>query len=222
MSELASATTRAQVAADHLAAQIETMQEGERLGTRKELSARLGIAGATLVEAIRLLQERGLVTLRPGAKGGIFVAKPDPLTQLGRSLGPLRHQPHHIEGALEVHESLRSLAALNAVRQRTENDVARLRQQILLLEEAMTDPATFSAALRQLDRTISEIGTNQILQTVYQSVLAYVEANDGPATTAVGSISERRRLLRLHRQLLDAIAKQDEAACKRALRSLAR
>src|SRR4051812_5992638 len=118
MSELASATTRGQAAADHLAAQIATMDEGDRLGTKKELSTRLGIAGATLNEAIRLLQERGLVTLRSGPKGGIFMSRPDPLTRLRRSLIPLRDQPDLVEGALEVQESLQALTALNALRHR--------------------------------------------------------------------------------------------------------
>jgi GntR family transcriptional repressor for pyruvate dehydrogenase complex len=42
------------------------------------------VAPATLTEAVRLLQERGLVTVRPGPKGGIFVARPDPFARLGR------------------------------------------------------------------------------------------------------------------------------------------
>ncbi|MFE5563399.1 FadR/GntR family transcriptional regulator [Amycolatopsis japonica] len=222
MSELADATTRGQTAADHLAAQIETMDEGDRLGTRKELSARLGIAAATLNEAIRLLQARGLVTLRPGPKGGIFAAKPGPLAQLGQSLAPLRDQPHHVEGALEVQQSLRSLAALDAVRQRTEQDVAALREQILLLAEAVADERAFAAALHGLDRTIAGISTNQILHTVYRGVLAYVEANGQRSASPASSAAERRRLLRIHQQLVDAIAEQDEAACRRILRALDR
>ena len=83
MSELADATTRGRSAADHLAAEIERMQEGDRLGTKKELCQRLGVASATLNEAIRLLQERGLVTLRPGPRRGH-------LRHQGRPLRPAR------------------------------------------------------------------------------------------------------------------------------------
>jgi DNA-binding FadR family transcriptional regulator len=222
MSELAGATTRGQAAADHLAAQIAAMDEGDRLGTKKELSTRLGIAGATLNEAIRLLQERGLVTLRPGPKGGIFVSRPDPLARLGRSLIPLRDQPDLVEGALEVQESLQALTALNALRQRTEQDITELRRQLTLLEGAMTDDHAFAAALRQFDEAISAIGTNQILQTVYRGVLAYVEANERLDDALARSRADRRRALRLHQQLVDAIVEQDERACRRAVRALAR
>src|SRR4051812_4749989 len=176
------------------------MEEGDRLGTKKELSARLGIAGATLNEAIRLLQERGLVTLRSGPKGGIFVSRPDPLTRLGRSLIPLRDQPAFVEGALEVQESLQALTALNALRQRTEQDITDLRRQLTLLEAAVTDDQAFAAALRHLDETISAIGTNRILQTVYRGVLAYVEANERPDEANARSTTDRRRALRLHQQ----------------------
>lgn len=222
MSELAGATTRGQAAADHLAAQIATMDEGDRLGTKKELSARLGIAGATLNEAIRLLQERGLVTLRPGPKGGIFVSRPDPLARLGRALSPLRDQPDLVEGALEVQESLQALTALNALRQRTAQDITELRRQLTLLEGALSDDHAFAAALRKFDETLSAIGTNRILQTVYRGVLAYVEANEQPDDAIARSSTDRRRALRLHEQLVDAIEEQDERACRRTIRALAR
>lgn len=168
MSELADSTTRGQSAADHLAAEIETMQEGERLGTKKELCQRLGVANATLNEAIRLLQERGLVTLRPGPKGGIFVAKADPFARLGRTLMRVRDEPDLITGAIEVRESLQGLAALDALRHRTDADVAALRDHVAAIETAINDEAEFARAARQLNEFIAGIGANRVLQTVYQ------------------------------------------------------
>ena len=79
MSELADATTRGRSAADHLAAEIERMQEGDRFGTEEGTLPAARRSRATLNEAIRLLQERGLVTLRPGPKGGILVSQGRPL-----------------------------------------------------------------------------------------------------------------------------------------------
>src|SRR3954471_16338210 len=126
MPELAGPTTRGRSAADHLAVEIAAMQEGDRLGTKKELCARLGVASGTLNEAIRLLQERGLVTLRPGPKGGIFVARTDPIVRLGRTLLPLRAEPDLVAGAIEVQGSLQALAAVDALRHRTPDDVTAL------------------------------------------------------------------------------------------------
>jgi DNA-binding FadR family transcriptional regulator len=220
VSELAGPTTRGQSAADHLATEIAAMQEGDRLGTKKELCARLGIANATLNEAIRLLQERGLVTLRPGPKGGIFVAKVDPVVRLGRALLPLRAEPDVVAGAIEVQESLQTLAALDALRHRTADDVSALRQHRDHLERSVGDDAEFSAALAGLHETIAMIGTNQVLQAVYRGVLSYLRENQTPDARRPRSAEQRRRLLRHHQQLVDAVIDQDEKACRRALSAI--
>lgn len=219
MSELAGSTTRGQSAADHLAAEIETMQEGERLGTKKDLSQRLGVANATLNEAIRLLQERGLVTLRPGPKGGIFVARADPFARLGRTVMRVRDEPDLVTGAIEVRESLQALAALDALRHRTDADVAALREHVAAIEAAIDDEAEFSRTGRQLDELIAGVGANRVLQTVYRGVLAYVEANEQDGTSDAASPVQRRRRLRAYRQLVDSIIDQDEKACRRAIRA---
>ena len=221
MSELADATTRGRSAADHLAAEIERMQEGDRLGTKKELCQRLGVASATLNEAIRLLQERGLVTLRPGPKGGIFVTKADPFARLGRTLREVRDEPNLVNGAIEVRESLRALAAQDALRHRTDDDIKALREHLAVLEAAVGDHTQFLDASRRLQELISSIGENRVLQTVYGGVLAYLEAND-QASSAVGSPAQRRKQQRSFTQLVEAIVDQDEKACQRAVRALHR
>ena len=219
MSELADSTTRGQSAADHLAAEIETMQEGERLGTKKELCRRLGVASATLNEAIRLLQERGLVTLWPGPKGGIFVAKADPFLRFGRTLMQVRDEPDLVTGAIEVRESLQALAALDALRHRTDADVAALRDYMAAIEAAIDDGAGFSRTVRQLNEFIAGVGANRVLQTVYRGVLAYVEANEQEGGADMESLVQRRKRLRVCQQLVDSIINQDEKACRRAIRA---
>jgi DNA-binding FadR family transcriptional regulator len=196
------------------------MQEGARLGTKKELCARLGIANGTLNEAIRLLQERGLVTLRPGPKGGIFVAKADPVVQLGHTLLPLRAEPDVVAGALEVRESLQTLAALDALRHRTPEHVTALLEHRALLQRAVIDDHEFSDALAGLQELITTAGTNQVLHAVYRGVLSYLEAKHTPDARPRRSPEERRRLLRHHLQLIDSVVDQDEKACRRALSAL--
>jgi len=196
------------------------MQEGDRLGTKKELCARLGVANGTLNEAIRLLQERGLVTLRPGPKGGIFVARTDPIVRLGRTLLPLQAEPDLVAGAIEVQGSLQALAAVDALRHRTPDDVTALLELQQQLENAVDDDDSFSAALARLHELIATIGTNQVLQVVYRGVLAYLRANESSGAASVRTRAERHALLHRHQLLIASIVDQDEEACRRAISAL--
>src|SRR4051794_41964096 len=73
---LASRVPRAEAVARDLEAQIlgGGLAPGERLGTKEDLRRRFGVAVATVNEAVRLLEMRGLTEVRPGPGGGVFVA----------------------------------------------------------------------------------------------------------------------------------------------------
>ncbi len=67
--------------AAHVAQELEASLEadrrrpGERIATKDELRERFGVALATINEAVRLLETRGVIEARPGPGGGIFVAR---------------------------------------------------------------------------------------------------------------------------------------------------
>src|ERR1700691_4392461 len=61
------------------------LRPGDHIGTRADLRDETGVARATINEAIRLLQERQRIVLRPGPGGGLFVAATDPVVRLRRT-----------------------------------------------------------------------------------------------------------------------------------------
>src|ERR1019366_10124334 len=74
---LAPRFSRAARLAEEFEARIrrEERQPGERIATKHELRERFGVASATINEAVRLLETRGVIEARPGPGGGIFVAR---------------------------------------------------------------------------------------------------------------------------------------------------
>ena len=52
-------------------------QSGERLPNERDLSQALRVSRSTVREALRVLEVMGMVEIRRGAAGGIFVAQPD-------------------------------------------------------------------------------------------------------------------------------------------------
>jgi GntR family transcriptional regulator len=82
----------AREARDRLAAEVEAMRPGERLGTERELAERLEVARSTVRAALADLERNGLVRRARGRAGGIFV----PERKVERDLTSLAGLPAYL------------------------------------------------------------------------------------------------------------------------------
>lgn len=188
----------------------DTLPNGHRLGTRDSLRREFDVAAATLNEAVRLLTARGTVSVRPGVKGGIFVATPPPLVRLGRKMLELSGDSVPVSDCLVMRDALEPLLAREAMRHRTEADIADLRR--LAGEMAAAADADggvgYLAANWALHRRIAEITPNKVLQHTYVSLLEFVE-NRLRGVTPVEPATRSVDGPAVHRELVEAIAGDD-------------
>jgi DNA-binding FadR family transcriptional regulator len=102
------------------------LQAGDRLPSERDLAAAMRISRPTLREAIHVLVDAGVLTVRPGAAGGISVNTGYVPIALVRSKSELRVS--EVVGVLEARRlfepRVAQLAALNA----REEDYARLEE----------------------------------------------------------------------------------------------
>jgi DNA-binding FadR family transcriptional regulator len=110
---------------------------GERLPSERELAAALQISRATLREAVRVLADAGVLEVRPGSTGGIYVASDYVPLELLRSKSDLRLG--EVAGVLEARRLIEPrVAQLAAVNAREEDFAALVRlidaQKALLAE----------------------------------------------------------------------------------------
>lgn len=98
---------------------------GDRLPAERALAADLGVARATLREALRLLEGEGMLAIRRGAAGGAVVLP----GALGVAADPrtLRERAYQFEDLLDFRLAVEPAAARLAARRRTDEDLARLR-----------------------------------------------------------------------------------------------
>jgi len=122
------------------------LSAGERLPSERELAAALQISRATLREAVRVLVDAGVLAVRSGSGGGMFVASGYVPFELVRSMSELRLD--EVAGVLEarrlIEPRVAQLAAVNA----REEDYAYMQQTI----DAQKALIVRSTALEQEDR----------------------------------------------------------------------
>lgn len=128
---------------DGVAREIRTLLEngllgeGDRLPAERELAAQLGVSRGTVREALRGLENAGLVTLRHGVSGGAFIRRPDS-TAFRETLGDLyRFGDLTAEHLTEARIMLgREVVRLACVR-RDDADLQALAENIRLAEAAL-------------------------------------------------------------------------------------
>jgi GntR family transcriptional repressor for pyruvate dehydrogenase complex len=213
-----SRVSRAEALARWLEAEIlsSAVRPGDRLGTKDELKERFGVAVGTLNEAIRLLQARGLVDVRPGPRGGVFAREPSPFVRLGHQVLALKHQGVQAADCLQVRDALDPAVVADAVRHRTAADAAELRGRLARMREARGDPTAFQRANWDLHRRIAEISPNSILRNLYTSMLDVVSSELATVIPDADFGARTDELLSLHHELVDAIAAGDRQRAARA------
>jgi DNA-binding FadR family transcriptional regulator len=199
-----SRVSRAEALARHLEREIasQALPPGQRLGTKADLRNRYGVAVATVNEAVRLMEMRGLVAARPGPGGGLFVSGERDRARVNHAILGLDWEQATLRDCLDLRNALEPTVIRRAAQERTEADLADLRDILVTMREALDDPDRYLAVNWSLHRRIGEICTGPPLRTVYLVVIELLDTGledfefDGPSES----------LLRTHEELVDAIA----------------
>ncbi len=213
--------TRTELAAARLGAIAAAAMPGDRLGSKDELRAQCGVSVGTFNEAIRLLQARKLVTVRPGPGGGLFAAEPSPMVRLGNSVLALDAEETSVADAVRIREGLDPLIIEDALWHASPADLAGLRAQVGRMREAAEalDPIGFIRANWGLHARIAALSPNVMLRSLYTSLLDLIEAH----TLSVLPVTEQPLLeyvserYRLHARLVEAIGERDRAEALRLI-----
>jgi DNA-binding FadR family transcriptional regulator len=104
------------------------LSEGDRLPAERDLAAAMQISRATLREAVRVLADAGVVTVKPGSAGGTFVATGYVPYELLRLKSELRLG--EVAGVLEARRLFEPRVAQLASANAREDDFLRMQATI--------------------------------------------------------------------------------------------
>ena len=191
------------------------LRPGDHIGTRADLRDETGVARATVNEAIRLLQERQRIAVRPGPGGGLFVAATDPVVRLGRTLLTVHAEPLAVAGAIEVREQLEPLVAADAAQHRTAKDGRELKSLITGMSKNLDDISKFVSLNWDLHTRIAAISPNAVLRGIYVGLYEFVNQVSLVNPQPRDAVYMQQRM-KVHQELVDAILAGDVAAAQRA------
>jgi DNA-binding GntR family transcriptional regulator len=179
--------------AEHIGARIVdgTHAPGSRL-REVELAASFEVSRATVREALRLLEQRGLVRILP---------------QRGAHVTQLSVQELH--DLFEVRTSLLATGSRLVAERRNADDARRLRGMLDELRQAVPDVDAYTRISAELVRTLAELSGNEVLAGYIGDFAMRI----GRYTRmGLATLADRRRSLATWEQLIAAIERGDGAA----------
>jgi GntR family transcriptional repressor for pyruvate dehydrogenase complex len=212
------APSRAEQLADSVQDRIhaDALVAGRPLGPREDLQRSSGFSRPTINEAVRLLRDRGVVTIKPGRGGGLFVADHGPVVRLRQTLLSVTEEPTTVVEAIELRDHLELLIDLGAARCRSQRDITALRALAARLGDA-TDWQAFMEANWSLHERIARICPNTMARAVYVGTLGHIGGSAASYADGADSTAYRLERHQIHIELVEAIASGDEARVRAAV-----
>lgn len=195
----------------------EKLAPGSPLGTIDDLQQACGYSRPTVGEAVQLLRDRGVVRVKPGRGGGLFVAERGPVVRLRHTLLSVNEEPATVVEAIELRDHLELLIDLGAARCRTERDVADLRELIARMGEA-ADWQAFMSINWALHERIAAICPNTMARAVYVGTLGHITASSASYADGADLRAYRAKRYQAHVALVEAIASVDQKRVRAAVK----
>ncbi len=198
-----------------------TLTVGAKLPAERRLQESFRVSRGTLREALRTLEQKGLVHMKTGTAGGAIVRAVD-TKLMSESLDLLlRYQKISLKELAEFREAVEGVVAAKAALKATPADVRSLRALLRSIRESLdAEPFDWRRLVSEDNRfhlQLARITGNRVfesvVQTIYENISPYFER----------FLSHERRLLeRIHADLLGllgAIEQHDSERASRLVRS---
>jgi DNA-binding FadR family transcriptional regulator len=188
---------------------------GERLGTKEDIRGRFGYAVATVNEALRLLETRGLIEARPGPGGGMFVAAPSSRVRLNHLVLGFKVDDAPFTDCLAVRNALEPLVCREASAHCKAADAKALRGIVARMRKKEDDPKAFLHLNWDLHRRMARMAVNAPLKTLYLTLLDFVD--DGLENVTGDEFFDAAENLAVHEELVEAVIKGDQKRLQKAI-----
>ena len=185
------------------------LRPGDKLPAERELAARLGVSRATLSQALVALEVIGVVAVRHG--DGTVVAQ-----SLGASriVEAVRAHANRLPEIIETRDALETKTASLAAARRTEADLGRIEDALLLMEADVEAGGRGVEGDEHFHAAVTAAAHSLLLSRLMAEIADLIRE------TRIGSLSQPGRprdSLAGHRAIADAIRAGDPDGAARAM-----
>ena len=207
----------ADVLAERLREQILSgrLREGDQLPAERTLVEQTGLGRSSVREALRVLENQGLISKRPGRNGGSLIRRPDRASIESSIDLFIRGRKLRFRSLLETREAIEPAAARLAAHHRTDADIRELRDAHHQLEAAYGNVPSFLIANVRWHLSVVAATHNELLIAFMTAISHAMHA--GTDLRDFNSDEVRTIVTKAHRRILEAIADRDADAARRRM-----
>jgi len=152
----------------------DRLTAGQTLPAERELKEMFNISRGTLREALRVLEQKGLIEIKLGVGGGSVVRTVD-TDQISESLGLLiRSQKVSLNHLAQFREDVEGIVAAHAAKSHTAEDIRKLKDLLATAHSCVRKGSshrnTFIDIDKQIHMTMAKITGNPVYISVLHSI----------------------------------------------------
>jgi DNA-binding FadR family transcriptional regulator len=159
------------------------LKTGDTLPSERQLKEMFNISRGTLREALRVLEQKGLIEIKLGVGGG-SVVKDVNVEQVSESLGLLiKSQKVSLNHLAEFREDVEGIVAARAAARHSKTDISVLKALLARARQCIDDGISQQNAFIEIDKqihmTLAQVAQNPIyisvLHSVHENIQRYYE-----------------------------------------------
>ncbi len=172
---------------------------GSKLPSEQELADDYGVSRNVIREALKRLQERGLVYIRTGS--GTYISQPTtkPVSDALHRLLLYSNNSVSIAHFYEIRRMIEPVVARLAAERATEEDVAAMREACDLMDQNRQNPSEWTQADLQFHLAIAGATKNPLIQSILnplnEPLLKVIEAGLAEPSGVEAGLSAHHRII---------------------------
>jgi GntR family transcriptional regulator, transcriptional repressor for pyruvate dehydrogenase complex len=191
------------------------LSEGCQLPAERDLAKQFGVSRTAVREAIKALQEKGLVDAFPGR--GTFITN-GTSKSMRRSLDRIikSGEPEGCAYLVEVREILEPEIAAMAANRANKEDLETMREAVDVMDKAASDSDAYIEADLDFHLALAEAAANPIVLSLIDSIVGLLREQRSRTYRVEGG-PERGQLH--HKRILEAIRRHDPQGARAAMQA---